>query len=205
MGTRRYLLNGDVLYEGYDAGEWGGDLLVLDLRTGEWKKIDYQGQCPYHLPVRDMQVGPGGVIWVVEGLAHLGESEGSLWVDQGGDWKRFASTERFSERTATPWELPPSSMDGIAFGEDGALWMLAEDLGVVRYDGTAWKQLTRGWPGGQYVSCFCLTPNWVAVGMLDAGVLLWDLRSNTVRRVPLRIPGEPAPPGRGGLNRVRLW
>lgn len=195
------LLVGDTLYRGLDAGEWGGALLKLHLASGKWSLADSARQ--HRLPVRDLKVDPKGNVWVVEGLAHLSLVEGCVRYSDGKSWTTFAAC---THRDNTNWPLEASAMDGIAFDEAGYPYLLAEDLGVVHHDGKSWRHLTPGWPSNQYVAAFhAISPDRFAIGMLDAGVLLWDVGTNHVKRVNLREPkAEGLGPGAGAAHRVRL-
>jgi hypothetical protein len=198
-----YLLDGPTVYEGYDHGEWGGALLSLDLTTGEWTKVgsrDFRD-----LPVRDIKVDPKGNAWLVEGLAHLGTSEGVIHRRVGDVWKTFAECSRNGR--CVDWNLPGSSLDGIAFDKSGRIYVLAKDLGVVNLVGTRWRQLTPGWPPDQYVAALHVTnDDLIIIGMLDAGVLLLNRKENKIRRVNLQDPqaGDERGPGAGASNRVRI-
>jgi hypothetical protein len=173
------LLAKEKVYLGFDRGEWGGDLLALDLKTGAWEQPPLASGGGW--PVRDLKLGPGETVWAVEGLAHLGVRHGKLNVFDGNEWKVFCCS---SEGKMSNWNLDPASLDSVGFDGEGRVYVLSGCLGVARYEGGNWTQLTPGWPSFQYVSSLHITASGVAViGMYDAGVLLVDLRSNQARRV----------------------
>jgi hypothetical protein len=121
---------------------------------------------------------------VVEGLAHLGAREGALHTYDGRTWKTFCDS---SEDRLANWNLPPTSLEAIAFDAKGRPCVLSGYLGLLCRDGGKWIRLTPDWPGHQYLSSLQLTPAGVAViGTYDAGVLLLNIQSKEVRRVTLR-------------------
>jgi hypothetical protein len=178
----RVLLAGETLYLGFARGEWGGGLLSLELSTGEWQEV-VLGR-GFHLPVTDLEVGPGGTVWAVEGLAHFATREGVLHHYDGREWKMVCKS---SEEGKNNWDLPTASLVAVSFDAEGTPYLLSGCLGLVRSEGENWTRLTPGWPEYAYVSSLYITPEGVAVvGMSDAGVLLFDLRSKQARRVALR-------------------
>jgi hypothetical protein len=176
------LLLGRKLYLGFDRGEWGGGLLLLDVKTGEWQEIKLgEG---LDLPIRDLTTDPQGKIWVVEGLNHLGLRQGRLSRFDGKGWKVFCDSS--PEHTAS-WNLPPASLDALSFDSDCRPYLLSGELGLVRHDGEKWARVTPGWPDYMIVQGLQITRGGVAViGAYDAGVMLLDLRTKRVRRVVLR-------------------
>jgi hypothetical protein len=167
------LLVGNKLYLGFDWGEWGGQLLSLELKTGEWMIIDQ-----YRLPIRDLKIGPGEKVWVVEGLAHLSLREGRIHQSDEKSWQTICDTAN--------WALPPASLDAMAFDGDGRVVLLSGSLGLIRQDRNGWTRLTPGWPNYAYVHCLHISPTGLAViGMYDAGILLIDLNSQKTRRIVL--------------------
>jgi hypothetical protein len=185
------LLNGDRLYLGWDAGEWGGGVLVLDAATGQWSVGPDNGT-----PVHDIERGPDGVVWVANGLAHLGGRRGALHGHDGTTWTRVAATSNAQHEPNHDWNLPPDSFQSVAFGGDGVLHVLTGTLGIVRRDASGiFRQRTRSWPPSRflYVQELELEGERAVIASLDAGVWVWDLASGNVRRIALRSVVDPAP------------
>jgi hypothetical protein len=180
--AQHVLLAGGKLYLGHDQGEWGGGLLALDVETGAWEEVrlgDRGGR-----PVTGLRVGPGGTVWVTEGLSHLGLVEGSLHRNDRKGWRLVCDS---SERGGRDWDLPPASLDAVAFDGEGRLYLLSGELGVVRREGAGWERLTPGWPSHAYASCLHVAPSGLLViGLSDGGVLLVDPDTQGARRVALR-------------------
>ncbi len=182
------LLAGGRLYLGYDRGEWGGALLSLDVRTGRWEDIDLGDGGAW--PVRDLRVGPGGQVWVAEGLAHLILAAGRLSSGDGKGWRTNYSLNREGPDARG---VPPTPLDGVAFDGEGRLVLLGGSVGLVRRKGPGWRRLTPHWPEFAFVRGLHVTPAGLAVvGLTDGGVLLIDLKSGRARRVVLREAGEAA-------------
>jgi hypothetical protein len=179
----RIILAGEKLFLGYDEGEWGGGLLMLDVKSGEWDKILLN-----YLPVRDIQVAPDESVWMVEGLAHLGWHQGVLHTYDGKVWKVFCES---SKGAISHWNLPPTSLDAVSFDANGRPYILSGDIGLARHDGREWTLLTPAWPKYLYVSSLLvLTPRMVVIGTYDAGVMLVNVQADKVKRVVLR-PSRP--------------
>jgi hypothetical protein len=190
VGSQRHLLHNNTLYVGYDAGEWGGVFLSLNLLDGEWKMLEVAGiGDPFH-PVKDLKVDPQGRLWVASGLAHLGGVQGCLHFEDGNDWKLFASTSNSQGAKPVNWNLAPTTMEGIAFDEKGRLYVHAQELGIVRFENDEWSQVIPGWPKDQFISSFHVTDQgFIVIGMPHAGVLLYDPRGNEIRRIGLTSQG----------------
>lgn len=185
------LLDGDQLHLGWDSGEWGGALLVLDVATGQWSVGPDAGT-----PVHDIVRAPDGVVWVATGLAHLGGRRGALHRRDGASWATVVSTSAARHEVNQGWNLPPDSFQSIAFAADGTLHVLAGTLGVARRDASgAFHQRTRSWPASRYlyVQALELEGELAIIASYDAGVWLWDLAGAGIRRVVLREAGASAP------------
>jgi hypothetical protein len=73
---------GRRLFLGYDDGEWGGDLVALDIDSGAL--VELEGMNPGSvLPVRALTFDRRGRLWTARGLSHLGGSEGGLYRHLG--------------------------------------------------------------------------------------------------------------------------
>jgi hypothetical protein len=181
---RHLVLDRDHLYVGWDEGEWGGALFVLDVGTGHWGAGPEDGT-----PVHDLAVDSSGAVWAALGLAHLGGIKGSLWRKDASGWTRVASTSDARDTGSTGWNLPPDSFEAITFDAQGDPLLLTGTMGIVRREsGGTWTQRTRRWPASHYlyVRGLALEGNVAVIASLDAGIWLWDLDHEEVRRIPLR-------------------
>ncbi len=176
------LLAGGRLYMGFDHGEFGGGLWSVDIKTGEAEQVQFRGGQGW--PVRCLKASPDGRVWSVEGLVHGILRKGALHVGAGVNWELYCNS---TEGEFANWDLPPASLDALAFDADGRLYVLSGSLGLARYDDGTWTRLTPGWPEHFYVHTLLATPSGVAVvGTYDAGILLLDLRSGAIRRIALK-------------------
>jgi hypothetical protein len=190
-GPAHTLLAGDRLYLGWDSGEWGGTLLVLDASTGQWSVGPHAGT-----PVHDIVRAPDGVVWVATGLAHLGGRRGALHRHDAASWTTVVATNVAQHEQNQGWNLPPDSFQSIAFAADGTLHVLTGTLGVVRRDASgAFHQRTRSWPAARYlyVQALELEGEQAIIASNDAGVWVWDLGGGGVRRIVLREAAAAAP------------
>jgi len=207
-GTSHTLLLGRRLLIGFDAGEWGGTLLWIDVETGEWSSADPAAGWWEGLPVRAITQDLRGRVWVVRGLAHLNGLEGWLlrwdgaaWAatcgnkgdnhhgaadvsEGGGEW-RIGELSPPSLRTED-WSLAADAFDGVGFDDQGAACLLTTRQGVVRQapDG-AWRQVSRTPPEGQCTG-FVIDGRSAVIGTGVAGVILVGLDDGHVRRIDLR-------------------
>jgi hypothetical protein len=183
-GSSHVLVTRDRVLMGFDAGEWGGALVSLDLATG--------ASTPYPVtdPVTDLVAGPDGTPWAVMGLAHMGLVKGTLSRLDASAWTVVAKVDGFeghggkhevNERVG--WSLPLASFDAAAFDEQGRLHVLTGELGVVRRDGEHWTQLTPGWPDFVYVRGLAVRGALLVIATFDAGVVLWDTSTGKARRL----------------------
>jgi hypothetical protein len=193
-GRRHALLTADLLLVGFNAGEWGGALVSLDLATGAWKAYPQIDE-----PVTDLVAGPDGRPWVAEGISHITVIKGSLIRLDASGWKAAAKVEgswsfvggsrarRFDivAHARLAWDLPPASFDAIAFDEEGRLHLLTGALGVVRRDGRRWTRLTPRWPEHIDVTGLTVRGTLLTIATFNAGVLLWNIATGKARRVAL--------------------
>lgn len=180
-GRRHYLLDGERLLIAWDAGEWGGGLVSVDLRSGQHVSL---APVP-GVPVRDVQIDRQNRIWVAQGLAHMSLIQGFLHVQDGQGWTCVASASNGHGDTNS-WDLPHSSFDAISFAPSGALHMLGGSVGLVRLNANRWEQLIPDWPRHVYVSCLHMVRDDLAlIGQFDGGVLVADLAARTLRRITL--------------------
>lgn len=178
------LLAGDLLYLGWDAGEWGGAVLVLDTRNGRWTVGPDPGT-----PAHDIELDRDGKVWVATGLAHLGGLRGALFRQDDGAWTRVAATSNARDAQIVSWSLPPDSFQSVAFDAEGRPNVLTGTLGIVRQIAAGtFHQRTRSWPASRYLYVKALTfeGGTAVIASDDAGVWLWNLATDEIRRVALR-------------------
>lgn len=184
------LLVGDDLYLGYDCGEWGGAVLVLNVSTGAWRTPPV----PDWGPVTGLAIGPDRKAWVTMGLAHLGTRAGALGVISADSFEARVTVgpDREEPRRSVAVDqdgravaLPGDGFYGLAFDESGRLHVLTELSGVLRQDPNGWALLTPAWPGEIGVNGLALHGRVAVISTAASGVLLWDLVSGKNRAVNL--------------------
>lgn len=179
------------LYLGSDRGEWGGELVSLDLDGLAWRDEPPTGVKPgLDLPVRDVRIDRKGALWVVRGLAHLGLHEGMLHRLDAHGFQLIASSNRAIGKHPTErggdWNLDGTSFDAIAFDEQNRPHLLTGSLGVVRRDAKGgWSRLTPSWPDFAYVQGLSIVGSTAVIGTYDAGLVLLDLGTGATRSVSL--------------------
>lgn len=178
---RNYALFGGDLYIACGAGEWGGALVRLNLSTGKLSQVNELG---IELPVSDIKTDPFGTLWVTQGLAHLGGLQGALWKLEKGSFTNVAQDSNFNKK-AQGWNLEPASFEALAFDQNGGIYMLTNNLGVVTKIEHEWKLLTPEFLQGAYPTCFTVTNKKLVIGLYDGGILLWDRQRQQVDRIPL--------------------
>jgi hypothetical protein len=167
---------------GFDAGEFGGGLRVIDLQTGQEEQVPFRSGSGW--PVRCLKAAPDGRVWALEGVAHGTVRWGAIHVRSGDAWELHCSS---TEGELANWDLPPASLDALAFDADARLYVLSGNLGLARYEGGAWTRLTPGWPDFFYVQSLLVTPGGVAViGAGDQGIMLLNLQSGEIRRIAFK-------------------
>lgn len=190
---RHALIQGRLLYLGCDDGEWGGDLVALNVDTGEMVEVMGGMEGEEEEPVRCLQVDRNGVLWCVRGLAHMAGRSGSIYRRTGDRWSLIASCQSYAysdgredEESGGDWNLLGTSFDAVAFdGTDEAL-LLTDRLGLVRHHtGEGWSQLTLDWPDDAYPSGLLIEGRTAVISARDAGVVLFNLDDGSSRRVEL--------------------
>jgi hypothetical protein len=204
-GMRRWttpkhaVLRGEQAFLGYGHGEWGGGVLILNLASGSWT---LEGKSP----VGGMKVGPKGLLWVVEGLAHLSIRRGVLKTFDGKTWRTLSAVESGTDSPAG-WNLAATDMLDVAWDSQGRTCLLTGSLGVVRQDkaGGPWKQLTKTqWTGFHYVRTLRLrTDDLAVIGTYDAGVLLWNLATDQATRAPRSATAGLSPQATAAIKKLQ--
>jgi hypothetical protein len=180
------LLVGTNLFVGSDAGEFGGELNRIDIRTGESDKVflDTEPRLKLFgqgLPIKSLVMRPDGKIWILEGLGHLTLREGRLHQLSDGICSLFCSS---CDSQLVNWKLPPAIFKSLAFDSQGRPIVLTADFGLVRYENGAWTRLNPDWPGLLPVNKLLMSSDDEAlIGAYRAGVVVLNLRSGRARRV----------------------
>jgi hypothetical protein len=189
----RLLLRGSVIYVGFDAGEWGGGLFTLSLESGAQK--DACPEAAVYLPIVGLAPAPDGRLWFAEGLSHMGAQEGRLWrLDADGC--TLVTHTREKDQGEAPWNLTPTSFEGLALDSRGEPHVLGWDAGVVRRQGQGWTVETPDWwartndftlATSRFISPFwptslALEGETALIGTNQAGLLLWRLGTQEMRQ-----------------------
>lgn len=174
------LVHGDQLFVGWGRGEFGGDLVSVEIVSGLRRPMAPVAGMPVTGLTHDHHNG----IWVTQGLAHLGGSRGLLHTLAPKGWSCEASSSNWPGQPT--WTLPPSSFDAVAFFDD-VPHLLGGSIGIVRRAERSWERLTPSWPEDHlYVTCLrMLTAEVAMIGLFDGGVLVVNLRSQTYQRIIL--------------------
>ncbi len=185
------VLHAGRLYVGTDSGEWGGELLSLDLAKHTWRPEPPTGTTTeLDLPIRDLTLDRKGRLWVVRGLSHLGLYEGMLHRLGANGFELIASSKKaVGKRPAArggDWNLDGTAFDAIAFDAQNRPLVLTGSLGVVRRAaGGGWTRLTPSWPDFVYVQGLAVVGETAVIGTYDAGVVLFELGAGAARTVTL--------------------
>lgn len=147
----KQLLYGSQLFLGWNLGEDGGVLFVLDLGNAkaEWKEISGKKEgsglgIVGRWPVSGMAIAPDSSLWVSEGLAHLD----GLWMDlshyDGGDWHsviRESYRAKFGKPDPSVATFPSGATNfcDIFTAPDKRLYVLAGALGILALEDNALK------------------------------------------------------------------
>lgn len=183
--AERYLLFENNLYIGHDKGEWGGGLVCLDITTGKSKIISEQKEESLGTPIRDLKIDPSGKLWIVEGLAHLGISNGTISMYDGEKVEIFASNTFHNKGNFVNWPFEATAFDCLSFSNQ-IPYLLTGSLGLLEYKNRKWKRLTLNWPNFTNVSSlYMLNKDTAIIGLYDAGVLIWHRGSNNFKRITL--------------------
>jgi hypothetical protein len=188
------LLRGSILYVGFNVGEWGGGLYTLSLQSGEQK--DACPQASIYLPIVGLAPAPDGRLWFAEGLSHLGAQEGRLWrLDADGCTLVTGTQEK--DQGETPWNLEPTSFEGLALDSHGEPHILGWDVGVARRQGQGWTVETLDWLAQTKDFTLAATQGFISpfwptslalegetalIGTNQAGLLLWRLNTREMRQ-----------------------
>ena len=186
------LLYGRRLLLGYDDGEWGGDLVSLDIDTGVRREVE-EGMLDARMetPVTGLILDHTEKLWCVCGLAHLEGLRGSLYRNDGDRWTLLSHSCNFCDDEDDPiprgdWNLSPTSFEAAAFDEKGVLYLAVMDLGLVRREPAGgWKRITPDWSCEDYVNGLVLVgrTGWTESNDRLVGI---DLDDGSTRVIPLR-------------------
>ncbi len=172
---------------GYDAGEWGGEVVsfaVVDgaLRVepmGETAKADES------LPVHGLAADRSGHVFVPRGTSHLGSREGALYESDASDaWTLVAgSTER--DTKSHGWNLERTSFDGVAFDDSNRVYVASVYLGVARREANgSWIRLTPSWPKESvYLAGLLVRGETAIIATFDGGVVVWNWTTGVGKRI----------------------
>ena len=134
-----HFLDGTTLYAGWDRGEWGGMLVMLDLADPDAKWVHLSGKpvgdttgIPQNSPIHSIISTKKGEIWVATGLAHMGGTwRGLHHRDSDGKWHSLIDGDFEDDRGSM--KLPfPSSIQGVATDRAGQIYVLAGEVGILR-------------------------------------------------------------------------
>lgn len=200
-------LAGNKLYIGFNRGEWGGAVAALDLVKHTWVPTSTSTRFDDGLPVHGFKRDRSGDLWVVEGLAHLRQWNGSLRVLRKDQWVQFARTSgKFSaekdkwldERTVN-WSFPATDFIDLDFDKDGRPYVLTPYLGILRHEDGSWQRMTNQWPDFSYRDAdlggivtntprgLVVVDDHTAIIAANAtGVLVWDIKSDKATRIPIK-------------------
>ncbi len=180
------------LYLGSDSGEWGGELVSLDIDKPSWRDEPPTGvPAGLDLPVRDLAVDRKGTLWVVRGFSHLGLREGMLHRLGSKGFELVASSKgaigKNPAERGGDWNLDGTAFDAIAFDDQNRPHVLAGSLGIARRnDIGGWSRVTPSWPGFVYVQGFAIVGSTAVIGTYDAGLVLLEMNTGTVRAVSVQ-------------------
>lgn len=187
------LLLGRRLFLGYARGEWGGDLVAIDIDSGELVELGGMN-LGSDAPVSCLTLDRRGQLWAVRGLSHLELSTGALYRLDGDRWTLIAGNEGLHPEEkdedierAGDWSLPLTSFEGVAFDRANRAYLLADHLGLLRQEAPGgWTRVTPSWPDHAYVNGLVLQERTAVLGTGDAGLVLVDLADGSMRLIDLR-------------------
>jgi hypothetical protein len=140
------LLNGDSLFLGYDRGEFGGALYHVDLG----RPIPAASRLLTD-SIRFIARSPSGSIWAASGLAHLVMAHAALYRLEPTRTELIASISGVTSQTdpgrveASGVPFPAvTSVEGLAFTDDGRPIVVFPDLGVFTLTDGSFQPLYRG-------------------------------------------------------------
>jgi len=142
LGYKQYLY-GSKLFAGWNAGEWGGMLAVLDLdhpnrgwKQVSGKKLGDQSGIIGNIGISGMTVDGSGSLWVSEGCCHMGGMWRGLYRYDGKLWETIVHGA-FDKSEGGKISFPGETTDVVdVFAvPDGKVYVLGGALGVFRYDG----------------------------------------------------------------------
>lgn len=178
----RYLLFENNLYIGHDEGEWGGGLVCLDIITGKSRMIAGQEELS-GVPIKDLKMDSTGKLWIVGGIAHSGRK--GVISKYSGEKLKILAYNSSNKKQFINWPFEATAFDSLSF-QDQTPYLLTGSMGILKYESGKWEHLTPNWPNVSYVSClYMLNKDTAIIGLYDAGVLIWQLNSNSFTHVNL--------------------
>jgi hypothetical protein len=197
-------LMGSTLYLGFSRGEWGGGIATLDLTSRTWTKAPTIDEMERELPVHGFRQDPSGALWVFEGMRHRTTHDASVRVLKQDGWEdlvRFSSLFDYNTQAdivsnRKNWDEPPMAFLDLAFDATGRIHLLTVDLGILRYEQGKWLRLTQKWfdfshPVTEYRTgsppreLLFVDDHTALMPAAEFGVLLWDLKSEKITRIPI--------------------
>jgi hypothetical protein len=179
-------LQGPDLFVGVDCGEWGGALWSVSLESGKATWVDDDGDNP--MPVSALATDAKGRLWATWGLSHMMGLQGTVRVREHGGWRLVSSCQNGRPLQTRNWPLFPTSFEGMATSGD-RVYLLTATQGIIERANGTWIRRTFGWPRGVGAEALGIDGQTAIIGTRSAGILLWDLVSNT-RRVVRMPPAE---------------
>ncbi|MBT1686852.1 NHL repeat-containing protein [Dawidia soli] len=71
----------DNLWVGFNYGEWGGNIVVFDTKTEQFKMIEFDTLRPSSAPIMSLFEGKNGVIYATSGLMHFDIAGGIFAIE----------------------------------------------------------------------------------------------------------------------------
>ncbi len=173
----------------------GTGLFVFDFVDEKWSPLRNEVG---HLPVNDLFVGPH-YLWVTFGEAQMIQRRGEIWRLPNNK-TLFASMDSFSITRTLNFDLDPVAPEATYVDQDGGVWILSNQSGVLRYVGNdrnsyrKWEVAYKDWPGFQFVNSLRVYQGrYALIGTVDMGLIFLDLKTNTSKRLKIGIKANGTP------------
>jgi hypothetical protein len=128
-------------------------------------------------PATGLALDARGRLWASWGLRHLFGVEGALRVRDGERWTLVSACDNRPSSRPRSWPFHPTSFQSVATAGD-RVFVLTSTQGVVELRDGVWRRRTFGWPRGESFVALAIDGDTAIIGTRDAGVLLWNLRSD---------------------------